>query len=187
MKSLKPHFTLLAICSAVMTGCATQNIESSSPVVSTEPVTINEAPKFIARKPVETSVTKSPKQFRSPAFPQESRTILFEYDSSALNQESQEIITAHVQFLQDNPDMTVTIEGHTDSRGTDAYNQALGQLRAQAIREAMLEANIDPSKIKLVSFGESKPVMEGNSHIAWRFNRRATIVYENNPNTLASN
>ena len=74
----------------------------------------------------------------NPASPLATRTIYFDYDSSEIKPEYQESILAHGRYLAENPDSTLTIEGHTDERGSREYNIGLGERRAQAVRRLLL-------------------------------------------------
>ena len=75
------------------------------------------------------------------------------------------------------PDMTVTVEGNTDSRGSREYNLALGQKRSEAVKQRLQLLGVPASRIEAVSFGREKPRAQGENEEAWAQNRRADIVY----------
>ncbi|HCI19260.1 MAG TPA: peptidoglycan-associated lipoprotein, partial [Alphaproteobacteria bacterium] len=79
-------------------------------------------------------------------------------------------------FLNGNPSLTVTIEGHCDERGTREYNLALGERRAAAARDYLLAQGVDPARIKVISYGKERPAMAGSNEESWAKNRRAATV-----------
>jgi|OpeIllAssembly_1097287.scaffolds.fasta_scaffold04272_2 peptidoglycan-associated lipoprotein len=107
----------------------------------------------------------------------ESRLVYFDYDSFVIKPEYQELIAAHARFLRTQPTRKVAIEGHTDERGGREYNLALGQKRAEAVRNALSILGISPVQMEAVSFGEEKPVVAGAEEAAFAKNRRAEIRY----------
>lgn len=107
----------------------------------------------------------------------ESRLVYFDYDSFVVKPEFQSIIAAHARFLRAQPARKVAIEGHTDERGGREYNLALGQKRAEAVRNALSILGVSSSQMEAVSFGKEKPVVTGNEEAAFAKNRRAEIRY----------
>jgi peptidoglycan-associated lipoprotein len=112
-----------------------------------------------------------------PNSPLSRRVIYFEYDSSNILAEDQELLTAHAAYLVANPGQTVTLEGHADERGSREYNIGLGDRRVQAVRRVFELQGVMPEQLSTVSYGEEKPAVEGHSDTAWRMNRRVEIVY----------
>jgi peptidoglycan-associated lipoprotein len=106
-----------------------------------------------------------------------SRTVYFDYDSSALLPEFQSVIEAHARFIKADRSRKVSIEGHTDERGGREYNLALGQKRAEVVRRAMVLLGVLDEQLEAVSFGKEKPAMTGGSEAAMDKNRRAEISY----------
>ena len=100
-------------------------------------------------------------------------TVYFEYDRYDLGQEAQAALLKNAEYLRNNPRLRVQVEGHCDERGTDAYNEALGENRALAVREYLIQLGIDANRINPMSYGELMPAVEGNNESAWRYNRRA--------------
>jgi len=107
------------------------------------------------------------------------RTIYFEFDSSEIKSEYNDMITAHAHYLAANPTMRVRVEGNTDERGSREYNIGLGERRAQAVRRALMLQGVIESQITTVSYGEERPSVTGHTEEAWSRNRRANIVYLN--------
>jgi peptidoglycan-associated lipoprotein len=112
-----------------------------------------------------------------PNSPLARRVIYFEYDSSEIMAEDQDMIAAHAAYLASNPNQMVTLEGHGDERGSREYNIGLGDRRAQAVRRVFELQGVSPQQVSIVSYGEEKPAAEGHSEAAWRLNRRVEIVY----------
>lgn len=102
--------------------------------------------------------------------------VYFEFDSSAVDQESRRVIEAHSQFLIENPDVNVVLEGHADERGTREYNLALGERRANSVAEIMVAYGVAPGRIQTVSYGEERPAALGSDESAWQMNRRVVIL-----------
>ena len=103
-------------------------------------------------------------------------TVYFSYDSAALDGNSKGSLFRQAAFLNANPTLTVTIEGHCDERGTREYNLALGERRAAAARDYLLAQGVDPARIKVISYGKERPVMAGSNEESWAKNRRAATV-----------
>jgi peptidoglycan-associated lipoprotein len=103
-------------------------------------------------------------------------TVYFSYDSAALDGNSKGSLFRQAAFLNANPTLTVTIEGHCDERGTREYNLALGERRAAAARDYLLAQGVDPARIKVISYGKERPAMAGSNEESWAKNRRAATV-----------
>jgi peptidoglycan-associated lipoprotein len=106
------------------------------------------------------------------------KLIYFDYDSSAVKSEFRSVIEAHARFLQTNPTRTVTIAGHADERGGTEYNLALGQRRADALRQMLTLLGVNASQIETISYGKEKPAVRGSNEAAWSKNRRDEIIYK---------
>lgn len=103
-------------------------------------------------------------------------TVLFDFDKAEILTEFKTAIQENATKLLDDPEMVATIEGHADERGTNEYNLALGQRRAEAIRDALIEAGVSPSQLQTITFGEERPVDSGKNEAAWKLNRRGEMV-----------
>ncbi len=111
-----------------------------------------------------------------PNSPLARRVIYFEFDSSEIAGEDQEVLSAHANHLATNGGSLV-MEGHADERGSREYNIGLGDRRAQAVRRVLELNGVSGSQLSVVSYGEEKPAAEGHSETAWRLNRRVELVY----------
>jgi peptidoglycan-associated lipoprotein len=102
--------------------------------------------------------------------------IHFEFDSIILSPSAQEILRKKAQWLKENSAVSVTIEGHCDSRGTNEYNLALGDRRAYSAKVFLIDLGIAESRLQTLSFGEERPLNPGENEEAWAKNRRAHFV-----------
>jgi len=105
------------------------------------------------------------------------RAIYFDYDSFIVREEFKPLVEAHAKYLQQNRDAKMTIQGHTDERGSREYNIALGQKRSDSVKRMMLLMGATDIQIETVSFGKEKPRNPGHDEAAWAENRRDDIVY----------
>ena len=99
--------------------------------------------------------------------------VLFGYDSSELDDEDRSILDNQGKFLNQNPSLKVTIEGHCDERGTREYNLALGEKRASAVKDYLISVGINSDRISVVSYGKERPAVLGSNKAAWSMNRRS--------------
>lgn len=107
-----------------------------------------------------------------------SRVFYFEFDRSELKQEARDDLRKHARYLQDNSSARIVVYGHTDERGTREYNLALGERRAASVRSYLQSEGVSSRQIRIVSYGEERPVDPRSNEEAWALNRRAEIVYQ---------
>ena len=100
----------------------------------------------------------------------------FGYDEAALSSQAQAALSNSANWLRRNPQYNLLIEGHCDERGTEQYNLALGDRRANTAKEYLVTLGIDGSRIRTVSYGEERPFDDGHDESAWARNRRAHLV-----------
>jgi len=105
------------------------------------------------------------------------RSVYYDYDSYSVKSEYRELVLSHARFLRDNSSASVILQGNTDDRGSREYNLALGQRRADSVRNMMTLAGARDEQIESVSLGEEKPRALGHSESAWSQNRRTDILY----------
>ena len=102
--------------------------------------------------------------------------IYFAYDKSEITAEFEEVIQKNYEWIFQNPDAQVQLEGHCDERGTNEYNLALGERRAKAVFDYLVSLGASPSQFTILSFGEERPVAYGSNEASWRQNRRVEFT-----------
>lgn len=103
-------------------------------------------------------------------------TVYFAFDSYSLDSQAQGTLDRQAAVLLRSGSIPVTIEGHTDERGTREYNLALGERRATAVKDYLVALGVNPSRMRTLSYGEERPAVAGSSEAAWAKNRRAVTV-----------
>jgi peptidoglycan-associated lipoprotein len=112
-----------------------------------------------------------------PNSPLATRTILFDFDSSTIKSEFLPVLRAHAGYLSTHASQRVTLEGHTDERGTREYNLALGERRANAVKQFLMAEGVGDDQLRTISYGEERSVDPGQNEEAWARNRRVELVY----------
>jgi len=108
----------------------------------------------------------------------------FDYDQADLRPGDRAILDAKVPILTANPTVVIQVAGHTDERGSDEYNLALGQRRASSVKAYLVQHGIADSRIQTISYGEERPMAQGTDESAYSLNRRAEFVITSGPQTL---
>ena len=103
--------------------------------------------------------------------------VFFDYDSFVVRADARPVIENHARFLQANKQRKANLEGHTDERGGREYNLALGQKRAEAVRQALALLGVSDSQLEAVSYGKEKPAAQGSGESDLAKNRRVEIRY----------
>jgi peptidoglycan-associated lipoprotein len=111
-------------------------------------------------------------------FAQNVKDIYFDYDKADIRADQQASLQASAQFLQQHPNIRITIEGHCDERGSTEYNLALGTNRADAVKNALVQGGVGGDRIKTISYGKEKPFCTESNESCWQQNRRGHFVYE---------
>jgi peptidoglycan-associated lipoprotein len=191
---------LLMVFSLVMTfGCAMKAAKNSTPAPALQPgtattttttatpgeplrnnqeqireETIGTAPPTTTAIPM-TVTTEPLKPLDKPA-PAGLQVVPFAYDQHLLSDEARNIIAANAAILKATGKVTFQLAGHCDERGSDQYNIALGERRAEAVRAYLLELGIDAKRMETVSYGEERPVNPGRTEECWLQNRRVEFI-----------
>jgi len=137
---------------------------------ATARVTVNPAP---APPPAATSNLTEEELFA-----QRVKDIYFDYDKYDIRASEQGSLQGDAQFLQQHPNIHITIEGHCDERGSTEYNLALGTNRADSVKNALIQAGVSGDRIKTISYGKEKPFCTESNESCWQQNRRGHFVYE---------
>ena len=143
--------------------------ESSTAIEETE-IIAESTPQPLAAEIVEDTSA----DFRPP----ELDKVYFDFDKSDLTDETRRVLRQNADWLKANGEYAVVIEGHCDERGTIEYNLALGQRRAQAVQDYLVNLGISAERMRNKSFGEEQPADPGHDEAAWSRNRRAAFVIE---------
>jgi peptidoglycan-associated lipoprotein len=163
---------------------ATQATEAPAPIVAPPPpppptATVPTNTDFVQPepKPVEETLPRDADSLNRVA--QERGYIqdaYYTYDEASLSPEAQAALTASANWLKSHSDLSLLIEGHCDERGTEQYNLALGDRRANSARDFLATLGIEPGRMRTVSYGEERPFANGHDDSAWSKNRRAHLV-----------
>lgn len=156
---------VLALCFVVaVSSCSKKDVKSDEPVIN--PTEGGTAP---GGEPVGTSGAGDSGQ-------SDLQIVHFAFDSYAISAENRDILKANAKWLKDNASATVQIEGHCDERGTTEYNLALGERRANAVKNYLIKLGIKKARLSTISYGSERPVDPGHDESAWGKNRRAAFV-----------
>ena len=161
--ALHPIF-LTVICVTLLVGCVKQ--PASEPLVAQKQVPTESLP---PSDPIDQAINDSQAVDQNIAL----ERVHFAFDKYSLSAEAQNILLANAAMLKTIPDIKVRIEGHCDDHGSDEYNLALGERRAQAVRAFLVHLGIDPVRLETISYGEEMPIDISNNELAWAKNRRA--------------
>jgi len=103
----------------------------------------------------------------------ELRTINFDFDKYDIRSDARNILAQNAEYLKDNTSVEIQIEGHCDERGSTEYNIALGERRANATKDYLVDLGVDASRVATISYGEERPVDDDSNPVAWAKNRRS--------------
>lgn len=161
---MKKYFAVAAMSLILFLsfGCAKKQT-----VKQEEPIKQPEVSIPVATPPVEAQPVAPKVEFK---------TIYFAFDSYTLNEDGKTLLNQAGGLLRSYPDIALRLEGHCDERGTAEYNLALGEKRANAVREYMENLGVARSRLSTVSFGKEKPAVTGSDEASWAKNRRVEIV-----------
>ena len=104
--------------------------------------------------------------------------VFFGYDQYDLSQEARDILGRQATWLNQYANLRITVEGHADERGTREYNLALGERRANSVKNYLVALGVDASRVTTVSYGKERPAVPGSSDTSWAQNRRGVTVVE---------
>jgi peptidoglycan-associated lipoprotein len=180
-------WVILPILVLVFTGCPKKKPEpppkpiamDSTPMPEPAPVREVEQPKDVATDMVETDPLDS-EDLREVNMEAErqgfSANVYFEFDQSDLRDEARQKLAANARFLTAHPEFVLTIEGHCDERGTNEYNLALGERRANTAKDYLASLGVAANRLHTISYGEERPVCTESTEACWQRNRRDHMV-----------
>jgi peptidoglycan-associated lipoprotein len=146
--------TLIGLMSILVVSCTTQ--QANVNVIDNDIYTGNETIKYLADGVAD--------------------RIFFATNKYNISTRGSETLLKQVTYLKNNPNLNVTLEGHADERGTREYNLALGEKRANAVKDYLIANGISSARIKVVSYGKERPANPASNAIAWSQNRRTVTV-----------
>ena len=169
------NFVLLSLITTV-TGCNVLNQKDPDVIVTTEPMLTKseegEVEKVVSAESVNLDFNEEK------GYTLGNNIIYFDYDKYSVDKESdKKTIKKYANYLKDNKKASIRIEGHADERGSRAYNLALGEKRAETIKEIMLINGVTLDSIEVISYGEENPASTGITEESHSLNRRVEIVF----------
>lgn len=173
MKMTTTYKTLgLALSALLLTACASKG------EIDDAAADIEENAEETTQSVDGTAVTGEALEAEAQAQLLEETVFYFDFDQSSLKEEGKEALKAHAQYLANNDSARVTLEGHADERGTIEYNLALGERRAMTVRRFLMTNGANAEQLKVVSYGEERPAVMGQSEEAYAQNRRVEVKYQ---------
>ena len=150
-------FLLIVLATFALTACATQ--KKSTGMMKSDVYTGTETVKYLASGVAD--------------------RVFFATNKSVLTTASRDTLRKQAAWMRKNKDVTVTLEGHADERGTREYNLALGERRANAVKDYLMTYGISSNRLSVISYGKERPVNSGSNPLAWSQNRRSVTVKAN--------
>jgi peptidoglycan-associated lipoprotein len=193
-KRIFGYLVALTVALFVSGGCAKKEIVKSeqpvAPVQTAPQVTPEQAkpapsesrPEPLKQEPmaetpaIQQEAPKTAPQQGGESLQNELQKIYFNFDSANLSDDARSSLSKNADMLAKNPSVKLRIEGNCDERGSDDYNMALGERRAKAARDYLVNLGVQPDRLSVISYGEEKPVDPGHDDAAWAKNRRDEFV-----------
>ncbi len=139
------------------------------------PPVVEEAPRVVVPEKPKVAATPDPSDLQK-RDPLVLETVYFDFDKSALTDGAKELLAQNAKVMQQYPLVNIRIEGHCDERGTVEYNLALGEKRAIATRNYLINFGISPGRMTIISYGKERPADPRHMPAAWDKNRRSEFV-----------
>ena len=155
--TLLKRFLIIVLAGVALTACATQKKQSG--MMQSDVYTGSDTVEYLA-----TGVRDR---------------VFFAPNKSVLTTASRDVLRKQAAFMRKKKDLTFTIEGHADERGTREYNLALGERRANAVKDYLMTYGISSNRLQVISYGKERPVNSGSNPLAWSQNRRSVTVKAN--------
>jgi len=178
-------YTMLLALAALLGACSSTPVATPPPVVKPVAAVSAPAPAVApapASRPVPTSAVATvslPAYLDPKSDISTGRSVYFDFDMALVKPEFSALVERHGKYLAANPKVAIKIEGNTDERGSAEYNLALGQKRAEAVRQALKIFGVKDLQMEAISWGSEKPKSSGHDESAWAQNRRADLQYPN--------
>jgi len=171
MRPVLSNVTLVAlILTFLFVGCAKEEPPPPTAEAQPRPVAPPPPPAPVPTPPPGPSISQQ-------AFQEfQNQDIYFDFDKYDLRTDARTTLDRKASFLNQNSSVRVQVEGHCDERGTNEYNMALGERRANAAKQYLTTAGISAGRLSTISYGEERPLDPGHNEAAWARNRRAHFV-----------
>lgn len=170
-------FTRLLMISAtlfIVAACSTTEESASGDVAASERELITDAPADVYGQNLNGAAPGTQADLEANI----GERVFFGYDRYDLSAEARDVLAAQAGWLQQYPNIYLTIEGHADERGTREYNLALGDRRATSVRDYLVALGVSPNRLSTISYGKERPAVAGSNDQSWAQNRRAVSVVE---------
>ena len=159
---MKLHLVTIALATLVISACA-----STPPTTAEQTPPLEAAPMANVTAPIDLSAQLQDMRKTS---------VFFDFDKSAIKPEYREVIQQQADFVKANSTVTVTLEGNADERGSNEYNLALGDRRANSVLKSLEVMGVPSGQIKTVSYGKEKPRLSCHEEKCWKENRRVDFM-----------
>ncbi len=171
------RYALTLIAAAALAGCgSTVKLDEPAPVETRQPVAPPATPSQNTTAPVaESKVATVDLNAQYTEQVKDKRVVYFDYDSDMVKEEYRPLVDLHAKRLNNNKQLALLLEGHTDERGGREYNLALGQRRAEAVAKSLTLLGVAANQVEAVSFGKERPAVQGGGEEAWAKNRRVEL------------
>ena len=184
IKNYASPLSLLTLLTALLGACSSAPVAApqSSPMAALAPTVVSPPASTATARPTQSSTVATvslPAYLDPKSDISTGRSVYFDFDKALLKPEFSNLVERQGKYLTSNPTLAIKIEGHTDERGSAEYNLALGQKRAEAVRQALKIYGVKDTQMEAVSWGSEKPRSAGHDESAWAQNRRADLQYPN--------
>jgi peptidoglycan-associated lipoprotein len=184
-KNYAVPLSLLTLLTALLGACSSTPVATPAPaprpMAAAAPAPVAQpAPATAAARPTPSSTVATvslPAYLDPKSDISTGRSVYFDFDMAVVKPEFSSLVERHGKFLTSNPKVAIKIEGNTDERGSAEYNLALGQKRAEAVRQALKIYGVREAQMEAVSWGSERPKVAGQNESAWAQNRRADLQY----------
>lgn len=173
MKKLVISIVLVNLLAACASEPPKEPVAAAPAAPAAAPAPKAEAPKVTPAEPVQTAVDP----LNDPASLLSKRSVYYPFDVSAVQDADKPVVQAHAKYLSEHPDRKVRLEGNADERGSNEYNLALGQRRADGVKKMLELGGAKEGQLESVSYGEEKPRATGHDEASWSQNRRTDLNY----------
>lgn len=161
---------------SLLAACASEKPKETPAATKVDTPAVVPAASTAAEKAAPVSVA-AVDPLNDPASLLSKRSVFYPFDVSTVQDADKPLVQAHAKYLREHPERNVKLEGNCDERGSNEYNLALGQRRADGVKKMLVMGGAKATQIKTASFGEEKPKATGHDEESWKQNRRTDIVY----------